>query len=106
MTIVVALRTGAALVLAGDSKLPTQAPGGKDAAGNLMWLPQTYDHAVKIAQDATGTAVAAFAGNGNIGEQNAADYFSRVSAHLHSPPNQQHVLLTPIATAMVHAPTP
>src|SRR5258708_35968002 len=36
-------------------------------------------HAVKIAQDATGTAVAAFAGNGNIGEQDAADYFSRDS---------------------------
>ncbi len=105
MTIVVALRTGAALVLAADSKLTTQAPGGKDAAGNLMWLPQTYDHAVKIAQDATGTAVAAFAGNGNIGEQNAADYFSRVSAHLHRPPNEQDVRLTAIVTEMVEART-
>jgi hypothetical protein len=103
MTILVAVRTGAAVVLAADSKLTTQAPGGKNAAGDLIWLLQTYDHAVKIAQDATGTAVAAFAGNGNIGDQNAADYFSRVCAHLNRPAAEQDVRLKEIVEEMVAA---
>jgi hypothetical protein len=47
--------------------------------------------------------VAAFAGNGNIGEQNAADYFSRVSAHLYRPPNEQDVRLVAIISEMVDA---
>jgi hypothetical protein len=67
------------------------------------WLPQTYDYAKKVTEDATHAAVAAFAGNGNIGEQNAADHFSRVPAHLHVDPEEQDLRVKQIANEMASA---
>jgi hypothetical protein len=103
MTTLVAVRTGSAAILAADSKLTTQALAGKNPDGSPRWLPQTYDYANKIAQDATRTAVAAFAGNGNIGEQNAADYFSRMSAHMHVDVEGQDLRVRQIAAEMTAA---
>ncbi len=103
MTILVAVKTGAAAIIAADSKVSTSAVVGKNPDGSPRWVPQTYDHAVKLTKDASGTAIAAFAGNGNIGEQNAADYFSRVVADLHCEPDDQDARVQSIAKAMSQA---
>ena len=103
MTIVVAVRTGAAVVLAADSKLTTQAPAGRNPDGTIRYLPQTYDSAVKIVRDFSETSIAAFAGHGNIGEQNATDYFSRVQAQMYQPPEIQDQRLREIVDEMVVA---
>lgn len=84
MTILVAVRTGSALVMAADSKLTTNVPIGTKEDGTPNYVPQTYDHAVKITQDASSSAIAAFAGHGTIGEQNAVDYFARQHLDLHA----------------------
>ena len=89
MTVLVAVRTGSAAILAADSKLSTQAYVGKDPDGSPRYQPQTYDHAVKIAQDLSGMAIAAFAGYANIGAQNAVDYFGRMDAGLYGEPDAQ-----------------
>lgn len=89
MTIIVAIRTGTAAVLAADSKVTTQAPAGRNDDGTIRYLPQTYDSAVKLTSDLSETAIAAFAGHGNIGEQNATDYFSKIDANLNQDPSVQ-----------------
>jgi hypothetical protein len=75
MTVVVAVKTGSAAILAADSKLTTRCFAGFDPEGKPRFIDQTYDHAVKLVADRSETAIAAFAGNGNIGEQNAVDFF-------------------------------
>jgi hypothetical protein len=103
MTVIVAVRTGSAVVLAADSKLTTQAVAGKNADGTPRWLPQSYDFATKVVEDASHTAVAAFAGNGNIGEHNASDYFARLSAHLNVTAVSQDARVSEIASDMALA---
>lgn len=82
MTILVVVKTGSAVVMAADSKLTTQSVAGINEDGSPNFILQTYDHAVKITLDHDETALAAFAGNGTIGEINATDYFSTRSANL------------------------
>jgi hypothetical protein len=101
MTILVAVRTGSAAVLAADSKLTTQGPAGKNPDGTVRWLPQTYDHAVKITQDGSSTAVAAFAGHANIGHQSAVDYFARQDLWLEVAPAEQDEKLRAMANRMM-----
>ena len=89
MTIIVAVRTGSAAILAADSKVTTQAIGGFDDDGTPRFLPQTYDHAVKIVQDRSGSAICAFAGYANVGPQNAAGYFSCLNLKFGEDPAEQ-----------------
>jgi hypothetical protein len=100
MTILVAVRTGSAAVLAADSKLSTQAYAGKNPDGTPHYLPQTYDHAVKITGDGSSTAIAAFAGYANIGEQNAVDYFARQDLWLHVEPAEQDTKVRELTSRM------
>jgi hypothetical protein len=103
MTVIVAVRTGAAAVLAADSKLTTQGIAGKNPDGTPRYLPQTYDHALKICSDLTGTAIAAFAGHGAIGPQTVSDYFSRVEATLDIEAQFQDARIQELANDMVEA---
>lgn len=103
MTVIAAVRTGAAAVLAADSKLTTQGIGGKNEDGTPRYLPQTYDHAVKICADFTETAIAAFAGHGAIGAQTVSDYFSRVEANLDVSPEVQDNRVQELGGGMVAA---
>lgn len=103
MTVIVAVRTGAAAVLAADSKLTTQAWAGNNADGTPRFLPQTYDKAVKIVRDFSNTSIAAFAGHGNIGEQTVTDYFSRIAADLHTDVANQDQRVNLIAAQMAQA---
>lgn len=105
MTVIVAIRTGAAAVLAADSKISTQAYVGNNPDGTPRFLPQTYDQALKIVRDLSNTAMAAFAGNGNIGEQTVTDYFSRVAADLHTDEPTQDQRVENIAVQMAQART-
>jgi hypothetical protein len=100
MTVVVAVRTGSAAVLAADSKLSSSSFVGKDASGTPQWAPQTYDHAVKIVKDRSSTSIAAFAGAGNIGERTAVDYFARLELHLHVPAQAQDVVIEDLINGM------
>jgi hypothetical protein len=102
MTILVAVRTGSAVVMAADSKLTTQSCVGKNPDGTLNWVPQTYDHAFKITQGSE-TAIAAFAGHSNIGEQNAVDYFARQNLALHAERAEQDEKVKRLATDMQEA---
>lgn len=101
MTVVVAVRTGSAAVLAADSKLSTQSFVGVNDDGTPRWMPQTFDHAVKIVKDHSSTAIAAFAGFSNIGEQNAVDYFARLHANLHLAAEARDPVVKDLAAAMV-----
>ena len=77
MTILVAVRTGSAAVLAADSKVTAQAYVGTEPDGAPRYQRQTSDHGVKITEDGSSTAIAAFSGSSVIGEQSAVDYFAR-----------------------------
>jgi hypothetical protein len=101
MTVLVAVRTGSSAILAADSKLTTQAYVGTNPDGSPRYAPQTYDHALKIAQDLSSTAIAAFAGYANIGVQNAVDYFGRLDARLHVEPEAQDGRVRELVDGMV-----
>lgn len=101
MTVLVAVRTGSAAVLAADSKLSTQMKVGANEDGTPRLLPQTYDYAVKIVKDRSSTAIAAFAGFGNIGEQNAVDYFARLHLNLYVDAETQNAIVRDLAAGMV-----
>jgi hypothetical protein len=105
MTVIAAVRTGAAAVLVADSKISTQGLAGLNPDGTPLYLPQTYDHAVKISRDLSDTAIAAFSGYGSIGEQTTADYFSRLGANLLLPSTEQDSRVQEIAAGMVAART-
>jgi hypothetical protein len=76
MTIIAVVRTGSAAVLAADSKLTTMGIGGRQPDGKPIFVTQTFDNAIKIAQDETASAIAGFAGHGLIGNQTVTDYFA------------------------------
>jgi len=101
VTILVAIRTGSAAVIAADSRITTVGFSGTGPDGNPLYLPQTYDHAVKVVHDLSETTVAAFAGFGNIGEQSASDYFSRLSVFLSRPGAEQDDAVESLMTDMV-----
>jgi hypothetical protein len=101
MTVITIVRTGSAAVLAADSRVTTQATGGIEADGTPRLIPQTYDHAVKLVQDRSGSLIAAFAGYGNIGKQAAADYFSRLELAFPTATDAQDVRLRGIVDDMV-----
>lgn len=103
MTVIVAVRTGAAAVLAADSKLTTQGVAGKNPDGTPRFLPQSYDHAIKICHDFSETAIAAFAGHGAIGAQTVTDYFSRVTANLDADAPSQDARVQRLVDDMVVA---
>ena len=103
MTIAVAVRTGTAVVFAADSKLTTQAPAGINPDGTPRFETQTYDHAQKIAADLSETSIAVFTGHGNIGGQNVADFFSRVSLELHVEASVQDKKVEQMAAEMAQA---
>ncbi len=77
MTVEIAVRTQSALVLAADSKLTTSSFVGFNRRKKPQFLTQTYDNAVKIAQDRDGSFIAAVAGNASLGEVSALDFVSK-----------------------------
>jgi hypothetical protein len=77
MTVLVAVRTSTAVVFAADSKLTTQGFVGFDPNGDPLFVPQTYDNAVKLGFDASRTLIAAVTGNASMGEMNVIDYLSQ-----------------------------
>ncbi len=77
MTVLVAVRTSTAVVFAADSKLTTQGFVGFDPNGDPLFVPQTYDNAVKLGIDSSRTLIAAITGNASLGEMNVIDFLSR-----------------------------
>jgi hypothetical protein len=74
MTIAIAIKTGAAVVFAADSKVTTNGPAGYDQDGQINWLSQTYDNAYKVAHDRNRSLMAMVAGHANIGSLLATDF--------------------------------
>ena len=75
MTIAVTVRTGSAVVFAADSKVATSGIVGRDEKGDPRWVEQTYDNANKIVHDRSQTVMAMVAGEANIGQESAMDFF-------------------------------
>ena len=75
MTIAVTVRTGSAIVFAADSKVTTSGIVGRDEKGDPRWVEQTYDNANKIVHDRSQTVMAMVAGEANIGQESAMDFF-------------------------------
>ena len=73
MTIAVAIRTSSAVVFAADSKVTTAGLEGFTAAGEPIWVDQTYDHATKIVHDLSGIVMAMVAGHASAGMIPATD---------------------------------
>ncbi len=77
MTILIVVRTASAVVFAADSKLTTQGFVGFDTNGDPLFIPQTYDNAVKIGHDRNKTLMAAVTGNAAVGEIGVIDFLSQ-----------------------------
>jgi hypothetical protein len=77
MTVLIAVRTASAVVFAADSKLTTSSFAGFDTNGDPLFLPQTYDNAVKIWHDLNKTFMVALAGNVSVGERGVIDFLSQ-----------------------------
>ncbi len=75
MTIAIAVKTGSAAVFAADSKVTVRGLAGLEEDGSQRWVNQTYDNAVKVVCDRSRTAMALFAGNVNLGQISAIDFF-------------------------------
>jgi hypothetical protein len=82
MTIAITIRTATAAVFVADSKLTTAVYVGRDAEDKPQFLPQTYDNAVKIIQDHSGSAIASVAGEANLGSITLMDYIRSSSIPL------------------------
>lgn len=74
MTIAVAIRTGAAVVFAADSKLTTSGIVGYEENGDPRWVEQTYDNATKVVQNRTENMMAMVAGYANLGSVTVTDF--------------------------------
>jgi len=81
MTIAVTVRTGSAVVFAADSKVTTSGIVGRDENGDPRWVEQTYDNATKIVHDRSETIMAMVAGEANIGQESAMDFFLSKDLH-------------------------
>jgi len=81
MTIAVTVRTGSAVVFAADSKVATSGIVGRDEKGDPRWVEQTYDNANKIVHDRSQTVMATVAGEANIGQESAMDFFLSKDLH-------------------------
>jgi hypothetical protein len=77
MTIAVAIKTGSAIIFAADSKVSTQGVAGYNEEGDIVWRPQTYDNAYKVARDQNRRIMAMVAGYGDIGRLTATDFIKR-----------------------------
>lgn len=77
MTIAIAIKTSSAVVFATDSKVSTQGVGGYNEAGEIVWRPQAYDNAYKLAHDQRGKIMSMVAGYGDIGRMTATDFITR-----------------------------
>jgi hypothetical protein len=101
MTVIATVRTGSAVIFATDSKVTTKGIVGSNPDGTPIWLPQTYDNAVKLVHDSTVTTVAAFCGTVNIGKQTATDYFARKDIDLRNERHVQDVVIGQLADDIV-----
>ncbi len=76
MTIAVAIKTGAAVVFAADSKVTIAGRVGFREDGEPNWVSQTYDNSYKLAYDRERRVMAMVAGHPNIGAIPVADFIS------------------------------
>jgi hypothetical protein len=76
VTIAISVKTATAVIFAADSKLTTYGRVGYDTSGAPVIVPQTYDNATKIVQDAAGGYIAVVTGSVSLGRVSFMDYIA------------------------------
>lgn len=82
MSIAAAVRTGSAVVLAADSRVTAPVIAGENPDGSVIRTSKVFDNGTKVAQDRSGSAIAAFTGYGGVDVQAAVRHFTGMNLSL------------------------